>query len=254
MIRHKSFDGKPACRSASEFSVDRVVVSSRRPRFRIFIADKHEIVRAGLRTIVAGEPDLDVAGEAGSAETMLADARRIQPDVIVFGGWSVGTSDIDLCKGLFHALPSIRILLIGSGHGVSSFRQALESGAQGFLMDNAGREEIVRAIRTVAQGTFYLGPEAVGETFRLLRASQAKNGLRAGLEVFSVQERHILGLMADGNTNKEIAGKMVLSDKTVKNYIANIFAKLEIHHRTQAVAYYLKTQLRHASTGELIAT
>lgn len=218
------------------------VVESRLPSpIRIFIADGHEIVRAGLYTLLTGERDVEVVGEADDVEDVLSQWRRTKPDVVLLGCGLLGGWETHLRKRLFSAVPSIRIIttMWNREDDDAALRSITECGAQGYLCKNIGGAELVQAIREVAKGGTYLNPEGIDKTFRLLKQAQ---GTHSRLCILSAQEKRIISLIAEGNTNKEIAVKLALSDKTVKNYIANIFSKLEIERRTQAVALYMKAQ------------
>ncbi len=209
---------------------------------RVFIADAHEVVRVGVCALLEGEQDLDVVGQADNVAAMLSELRRTKPDIILLGSGLSDGSDSDLYKALLHVLPSVRIISLMRDDNAMAFRHAVEAGVQGYLRENTGRMELVRAFRAVAKGDSYLGPDGVEWTFRRLRAQQNSVCYRSALERLSPQERRVIALMAEGNTNKEIATKLALSDKTVKNYIVNMFSKLEIERRTQAVVLYLKAQ------------
>ena len=170
---------------------------------------------------------------------MLTELQRAKPDMILLESGLPGGSETDMCQRLFGARPSARIISVMRDDNDAAFRRAVEAGAQGYLRKNTSRVELVRAIRIVATGGFYLGPDGADQTFRLLRHPENAVGLRSGLHTLSPQERRIIPLIAEGNTNKEIAVALNLSEKTVRNYIANMFVKLEIERRTQAVALYL---------------
>jgi DNA-binding NarL/FixJ family response regulator len=206
----------------------------------VFIADSHEIVRAGIRALLEREPDLNVVGEAETAEDVLCKSRRAKPDVVLLESGLPGSSESEIYKTLRNVLPSVRIISVMSDGDGEAFRNAIEAGAQGFLRKSTDRIELVGAIRTVSKGGSHITSEETDQAFRLLRARQDTMCARSTLHILSPQERRIIALIAEGNTNKEIAAKLVLSDKTVKNYIGNIFAKLEIERRTQAVTLYMK--------------
>lgn len=225
-------------RAASRNSV--VEASPQHP-IRVFIADKHEVIRAGVHVFLQGEHDLEVVGEADNADAVLSESRRVKPDVVLLDFRLSGGSEADICKGLFDALPSVRIIGLMGGDNAPAFLTVVEAGAQGCLQKDTCRTELVRAIRIVAKGGSYLGPESADQTFRLLKQWQDAACPRSGLRALSPQERRVISLIAEGNTNKEIATKLALSDKTVKNYIVSIFTKLNIDRRTQAVALYLQT-------------
>ena len=123
-----------------------------------------------------------------------------------------------------------------------AFRNAVEGGAQGYLWEKAGRIELIRAIRTVAKGDSYLGQGTVDQIFCLLRARQDSVCSPSALHILSRQERRVIALIAEGNTNRQIATKLVLSERTVRNYVVSMFAKLKIERRAQAAALYMKAR------------
>jgi DNA-binding NarL/FixJ family response regulator len=220
---------------------------------RVFIAASYEVVRAGVCKLLEGERDLEVIGTADNAKGMLSESRRITPDVILLESALSGGSEFNIYKTLFNVLPSVRIISLMRDGDTEAFRNAVEAGAQGYLRENTDRIELIRAIRTVAKGSSYLGPETADQTFRLLRAKEDSVCLSSALHILSRQERRVIALIAEGDTNKEIATKLVLSEKTVKNYTVSIFAKLKIERRTQAAALYLKAQQHQSSIREEIS-
>ncbi|MDF0664864.1 MAG: response regulator transcription factor [Nitrospira sp.] len=229
------------------------IISSPSRRIRIFLADGCEIVRAGVRALLEGQRDLNVLGAADNAEDVLSQSRRTKPDVVLLESGLSGRSESEFYKTLRQVLPSVRIISLMMDGDAEAFRNAIEAGAQGFLRKSTGRIELVGAIRTVARGGSYLGSEEADQTFHLLRRQQDTMCARSSLHILSPQERRIIALIAEGNTNKEIAAKLVLSDKTVKNYIGNMFAKLEIERRTQAATLYMKAQQHQHSMCEEIS-
>lgn len=220
---------------------------------RVFIADGYEVLRAGVRALLEEERDLTVVGQADNAEDMISESRRTKPDVVLLESGLSGSSESEFYKALLHVLPSVRIISLMRDGDAEAFRNAIEAGAQGFLRRSTGRIELVGAIRTVAKGGSYLSSEEADQTFHLLRRREDTMCARSSLHILSPQERRIIALIAEGNTNKEIAAKLVLSDKTVKNYIGNMFAKLEIERRTQAATLYMKAQRDQYSIREEIS-
>lgn len=227
-----------------------VLAHPRPHRIRVFIADNHEVVRAGVRALLKGARDLCIVGEAGNADDLLAEVQRTTPDVILLKSGLSGGSDVEMCKMLCDHLPAIRIIAVAWNNEASGFRHAVEAGAHGILLGNVSREKLIQGIRTVAKGSSYLSPDGPGMTLRLLRERLDVFGTRSGLQILSPQERRIISLIAAGNTNKEIAVNLALSDKTVKNYIGNMFAKLDITRRTQAVALYVQACQHHSSESQ----
>lgn len=229
-----------------------IISAASRP-IRVFIADGYEVVRAGVRALLEGERDLTIVGETDNAEDVLSESRRTKPDVVLLESGLSGSSESEFYKTLLNVLPSVRIISLMRDGDTEAFRNAIEAGAQGFLRMSTGRIELVGAIRTVAKGGSYLSSVEADQTFRLLRRQQDTMCARSSLHILSPQERRIIALIAEGNTNKEIAAKLVLSDKTVKNYIGNMFAKLEIERRTQAATLYMKAQQHQHSMREEIS-
>lgn len=245
-MRRKSLNHKPEQQHPPSAS------SPSRP-VQVFVADGHEVVRAGLCRLLEGEPDVEVVGEADNAKAVLSESRRTKPDVVLLEfGLSSGL-EFDLYKTLFHVLPSVRIISLLKDGDTETFRNAVEAGAQGYLRENTDRLELIRAIRTVAKGGSYLGPETADQTVRLLRGREYSDCSPSALPILSPQERRVIALIAEGDTNKEIAAKLVLSERTVKNYITSMFAKLEIERRAQAAALYLKTQYQSSMREEMSA-
>ena len=197
------------------------ITSSPSHRIRVFIADSHEVVRAGVCKLLEGERDLEIVGEADNAKGVLSESGRTKPDVVLLESGLSGGSEFNIYKTLFNVLPSVRIISLMRDDDTEAFRNAVEAGAQGYLRENTGRIELIRAIRTVANGSPYLGQETANQTFRLLRARQNSICSPSILHILSPQERRVIALIAEGDTNKEIATKLGLSEKTVKNYIAS---------------------------------
>ena len=225
-------------------SLETSVAESPRPQqpIRVFIANQRAIVRAGVRAFLERERTLTVVGEADDAEKALSEAQRTKPQIILLESGLAGSSDTDLFTRLYDVLPSVRIISLMGDNTGAAFRRSVEGGAQGYLGNNMSQKELVQAIRTVAKGDAYLGPESVNQAFSMLRQQQTVDSSPSGVKGLSPQEQRVIALLADGNTNKEIAAKLMLSEKTVKNYIANIFTKLGVERRTHAVALYYQAQ------------
>lgn len=229
-----------------------IAVSPSSPSIRILVADRYGVIRAGICVLLQKEPDLTVVSEADNADDVLAEAKRTQPDIIIMNYELLGISQAKMCTKLFRSLPAVRIVALVRDDA-AVFHQAVEAGVHGILRENMACDELLKAVRTVAKGCSYLGAEAVEKTFHLLRHGKEKACIHSGLWALSPQELRIISFIAEGDTNKEIAEKLGLSDKTVKNYVANMFLKLEIGRRTQAAALYLKAQSPRLKTGRTIS-
>lgn len=206
---------------------------------RILIADSYEVARAGMQALLEEAQDIEVVAQAGNADDLFAESRRTKPDIVLLTHGLSGSSEGVTCKKLFHFLPTIRIIVMVRDNDVAVFRHVVEAGAQGILRGNTGREDLIKSIRIVGKGDTYRDPEVVEKMLRFFRQQQEGANFPSGLHLLSPQERRIIPLIAEGYTNKEIAEKLALSDRTVKNYIANMYVKLDIDRRTQAAALYL---------------
>lgn len=211
-----------------------------KPPIRIVILDDHELVRKGLRALLDQESDLLVVGEAGTSAQALTIAKRLRPQLVLLDMKLPDASGLDACKQLLEESPKLRVLVLTSYAEEATVAAAIRGGAHGYLLKDVKPDELIRAIRTVAEGRGYLDPRITQQTFRWIQDS-ANPGSRAhGLRQLSPQEQLIMPLLAEGRTNKEIATHLRLSDKTVKNYLANIYFKLRVSRRTEAVAWYMK--------------
>lgn len=250
----KSHGHRPAQRNKKRSVPDslRGTVSPSRS-IRVFVAESHEVVRAGMCALLEEAGDLEVVGEADNAEDMFSELRRTKPDVVILKSGLSGGSESDVYKAIFNVLPPVRIISLMRDGEAEAFRNAIEAGAHGYLRENTGRIELLRAVRAVAKGDSYLGPETADQVFYLLKAKQDSIGPPFALRILSPQERRVIALIAEGDTNKEIAAKLELSEKTVKNYIVSIFAKLKIERRTQAAALYMKVRQHQNSIREEIS-
>ncbi|MQA02440.1 MAG: response regulator [Streptosporangiales bacterium] len=206
---------------------------------RVFLLDDHEVVRQGVRAVLQEEPDIEVVGEAGTIAQAFARVPALRPDVAVLDVRLPDGSGVEACRDLRAEVPGLSCLMLTSFADDDAFVQAVLAGASGYLLKEVRGVSIVTAVRTVAAGQSLLDPAVTAKLLDRLRADAAKKDPLAGL---SGQERQVLELIGEGLTNREIGNKVFLAEKTVKNYISNIFVKLGIQRRTQAAI--LATQLR----------
>lgn len=243
MMRKTQDLGRPRSRSAIESERTYSPPSRSSRQTRVLIADGQEIVRIGGRAILEGEPDFLILRETATLADTLSEARQAKADVVLLECEFSDGSGAEACRRLIEDNPSIRVIMLTLSDVPSMFRAAVGAGAHGYVLKDVCCTELVRAVRVVAGGASYLHSKMVGQAFSVL-----KDGLEAGREPglhrLSPQERRIMPLVADGKTNKEIAVELFLSDKTVKNYLLNMFKKLRITRRTQAAALYVQFQQR----------
>jgi DNA-binding NarL/FixJ family response regulator len=200
---------------------------------RVFLVDDHEILRVGLRKLLAAEPDIEVAGEAATARTALDRVPALDVDVAVLDMRLPDGDGAQVCRGIKSASPATRCLML-SGYGDErAVLGAVAAGAGGYVMKQAAGTELVTAVRAVAAGRTYLGPEAAQRVMTRLR-EQA--GLTDPLAALSSQEKRVLELIGEGLTNRQIAGRMFLSEPTVKNYVSSVLGKLGMQRRSQVAA------------------
>lgn len=206
----------------------------------IVLIDDHEMVRRGLRALLHLEPDMVIVGEAATVADGVAAVERLAPQMVLLDVKLPDASVTEACRRLLVVAPKLRILVLTSYAEDSTVMAAVQNGAHGYVLKDVRMDDLIRAIRTVAGGQGYLDPRVTQQALHWIRTSSHLGVTSHGTSRLSPQERLILPLLAEGKTNKEIAVQLRLSDKTVKNYLANIFDKLHVKRRTEAVAWFMK--------------
>ncbi|MCU0309833.1 MAG: response regulator transcription factor [Acidimicrobiales bacterium] len=214
---------------------------------RVFLLDDHEIVRRGLRELLEADGDLEVVGEAGTAEEALRRVPALAPDVAVLDVRLPDGDGVSVCREIRSRLPSVRCLMLTSYADDEALFDAIMAGASGYVLKQIKGSELVDAVRTVASGQSLLDPGVTAQVLERLRGG-AMGDTR--LEALTDQERRILDLLAEGLTNREIAERMYLAEKTVKNYVSNLLAKMGMQRRTEAAVYAARLSERHRRTTE----
>ncbi|MEC4891067.1 MAG: response regulator transcription factor [Nitrospira sp.] len=211
-------------------------------RTTILIVDDHEVVRQGLRTLLSLEQDLHIVGDASTVAEALTETARLRPHVVLLDMKLPDGTGPEACSRLLALAPDTRILMLTSFAEEAMVVSAVQSGVHGYLLKDVRATDLVQAIRTIAGGQSYLDPRVAQQALSWIRHQNKPDHPTPpqGLEQLSPQERAILPLLAEGKTNKEIAARLRLSDKTIKNYLAHIFDKLQVSRRTEAVAWYIK--------------
>lgn len=207
---------------------------------RVFLLDDHEVVRRGLKELINAEDDLDVVGEAGTAGMALASIAQTAPDVAVLDVRLPDGNGVEVCREVRARDPKIACLMLTSFSDDEALFDAIMAGAAGYLLKDVRGNDLIDAIRRVARGDSLLDPALTGKVLERLRKGDEEDPRLASL---SDQERRILELIAEGLTNRQIAETMHLAEKTVKNYVSNLLAKLGMQRRTEAAVFY--TQLEH---------
>lgn len=206
----------------------------------IVLIDDHEMVRRGLRALLHLEPDMTIVGEAGTLAEGVAIVERISPQMVLLDVKLPDATVTEACRQLLAVAPKLRILVLTSYAEDSTVMAAVQNGAHGYVLKDVRMDDLIRAIRTVSSGGGYLDPRVTQQALHWIRSSSHLGTTAHGTSRLSPQERLILPLLAEGKTNKEIAVQLRLSDKTVKNYLANIFDKLHVKRRTEAVAWFMR--------------
>jgi len=201
---------------------------------RVFLLDDHEIVRRGVRELLEAEDDLDVVGEADTAELALARIPPTRPDVALLDVRLPDGDGVEVCREIRSRHPEIACVMLTSFSDDEALLQAVLAGASGYLLKQIRGTDIVDAVRRTAAGESLLDPTVTG---RLLARFRAPTETDERLARLTAQERRILALIADGMTNRQIANEMHLAEKTVKNYVSSLLAKLGMERRTQAAVF-----------------
>lgn len=203
-------------------------------RIRVYLLDDHEIVRRGLRDLLEATGDIEVVGESGLAAEATRRIPALHPDVAVLDGRLPDGSGVDVCRDVRSADPSISCLILTSYDDDEALFNAIMAGAAGYVLKQIRGTELVDAIRRVAQGQSLLDPGVTARVLARLREGPASDPALASL---TEQERRILLLIAEGLTNRQIGERMFLAEKTVKNYVSSLLAKLGMERRTQAAVF-----------------
>ena len=200
----------------------------------MFLLDDHEVVRRGLRDLLEAEDDLVVAGEAGTADEALRRIPATRPDVAVLDVRLPDGNGVEVCRDVRAHHPEVRCLILTSFADDDALFQAILAGASGYVLKQVKGVDLVDAVRRVAAGEALLDPAVTARVLDRLRSGPEADPRLARL---TGQERRILDLIADGLTNRQIAARVHLAEKTVKNYVSNLLTKLGMERRTQAAVY-----------------
>lgn len=201
------------------------------PAIRVFLLDDHEIVRRGIADLLSTAGDIEIVGEAGTAAEALRRIPAVQPDVALLDGRLPDGSGIDVCREIRSAYPRIRCLILTSYDDDDALFAAVMAGASGYLLKEIRGSSLIDGIRQVSAGQSLLDPSVTERVMQRLRTGKAQD---PRLEALTERERDILDLIAEGLSNREIAQRLFLAEKTVKNYVSGLLAKLGMQRRTQA--------------------
>ena len=218
-----------------------------RQTIRVFLLDDHELVRRGLRDLLSGTDDMEVVGEAGTADEALLRIAPTRPNVVVADVRLPDGNGIEVCREIKSQHPEINVLMLTSFSDDDAVLSSIMAGAAGYLLKQIRGNDLVSAIRKVAAGEALLDAAVTAKVLNSVRGGAHDDNPGR----LTVQEQRILDLIAEGLTNRQIAEKMFLAEKTVKNYVSNLLSKLGMSRRTEAAVFAtrLQEQKKHALGG-----
>lgn len=203
-------------------------------RIRILVADDHALFRDGLRALFHSIPDTEVTGEAATGDEAVARAADLQPDVVLMDIQMPGINGIEATRHIVRDSPHMGVIIVTMFEDDDSVFTAMRAGARGYVLKGADQDEILKVIRAVANGEAHFGP-VIARRLMSFFSSPRPPALMEAFPELTNREREVLDLIAQGRNNQEIATKLFLSQKTVRNHISNIFAKLQVADRAQAI-------------------
>jgi two-component system response regulator DevR len=216
-------------------------------RIRVLIVDDHEVVRLGLRTLLADESDIEVVAEAGTAEEALTQVANHRPDVVILDIQLPGRSGLEACRDIRARFPETQVVILTSHSRENFIEQTLRAGAAGYVLKQVGNEELVRAIRAAQRGEIALDPQSAGRLVARLKDLQTQEEKNAFRDL-SRRELEVLLLVARGQSNKEIGQALNLSEITVRNYVSVILEKLHLRNRIEMATYAVQHHLEEYLT------
>ena len=216
-------------------------------KLKVMLVDDHEVVRQGLRALLEAEEDIEVVAEAGNGPIAVSQASAHQPDVVVMDIRMPEGSGVEACRDIRDQNPDIQVIMLTSFSDDEALFNSIMAGAAGFVLKQIRGRDLVDAIRTVGSGRSLLDPDVTKRVLERLRKAKIDDK-DPKLSRLSPQEERILDLVGEGMTNREIAERIHLSDKTVKNYVSTILQKLEVSRRAEAASYVARVKASHPPT------
>ncbi len=210
---------------------------------RIMLVDDHEVVRLGLKSLLEHYPQFNVVGEAGSAREALEKTASLKPDVVVMDIRLPGTSGIEACEQIVAQFPETKVIMLTSYAEDEMLFSAIRAGASGYILKQIGSDDLVKALDSVGRGEALLDPAVTQRVFQEVRRA-VKDEEASAFSNLSQQEKHVLLLVSEGKTNREIAKGLFLGEGTVRNYVSSILSKLNVNNRAEAAAYAVEHRLR----------
>ena len=210
---------------------------------RILLVDDHEVVRLGLRALLERHPHFEVIAEASTAREAIERVKQYAPDVVVMDIRLPGGSGIEACEEITENYPNSKVIMLTSYAEDEMLFSAIRAGAAGYVLKQIGGEDLVKAIEAVGRGEALLDPAVTQRIFQEVRKA-AKEEEASAFAALTQQEKHVLVLVSEGKTNREIAKSLFLGEGTVRNYVSSILSKLGVSNRAEAAAYAVEHNLR----------
>jgi DNA-binding NarL/FixJ family response regulator len=204
---------------------------------RVLVVDDHQLFREGVVATIGQEPDFEVVGQAASLDDALAQAQELLPDLVLLDLYMPGGSGLEALPALREKLPDARIVMLTVSEDPEAVMQAIRDGARGYLVKGIRAEAFLEALRAVSAGESYVSPAVAGYVLRELHGAERA---RSDVESLTNREREVLELLARGQTNREIAEALTISEKTVKRHVTGVLAKLHARNRTEAALLALE--------------
>jgi two-component system response regulator DevR len=217
------------------------------PKQKILLVDDHEVVRLGLKSLLERHPQFEVIGEAGSAREAMEQVAALKPDVVLMDIRLPGTSGIEACEEIVNKYPATRVIMLTSYAEDEMLFSAIRAGASGYILKQINSADLVKAIESVSRGEALLDPAVTQRVFQEVRRA-VKEEEASAFAHLSQQEKHVLLLVSEGKTNREIAKSLFLGEGTVRNYVSSILSKLGVNNRAEAAAYAVEHSLREYIT------
>jgi DNA-binding NarL/FixJ family response regulator len=210
---------------------------------RVLLVDDHEVVRLGLKSLLLRHPQFDVVGEAASAREALEQVAALKPEVVLMDIRLPGTSGIEACEEIVNKFPGTRVIMLTSYAEDEMLFSAIRAGASGYILKQIGSDDLIKALEAVSRGEALLDPAVTQRVFQEVRRA-VKEEEASAFAHLSQQEKHVLLLVSEGKTNREIAKSLFLGEGTVRNYVSSILSKLGVNNRAEAAAYAVEHNLR----------
>ena len=210
---------------------------------RILLVDDHEVVRLGIKSLLERHPQFHVIGEAASAREAIEQVTALTPDVVIMDIRLPGTSGIEACEEIVNRFPQTRVIMLTSYAEDEMLFSAIRAGASGYILKQIGSEDLIKALEAVGRGEALLDPAVTQRVFQEVRRA-VKEEEASAFAHLSQQEKHVLLLISEGKTNREIAKALFLGEGTVRNYVSSILSKLGVNNRAEAAAYAVEHNLR----------